>query len=386
MAKIASVPRVPSAAKLVPGQPIPLFATFVHPTAQQRVGAVLAGGFLSEGQLVKEFETRLGAELGLVHPAALNSGTSALHLALEVAGVGMGDEVIMAPQTFVASATTVVQAGARPVFADIEYRTGNLDPADVEGRVTPRTKAIMAVHWGGYPCDMAAIQAIADRHGLVVIEDAAHALGATYQGRAIGSLSDYTCFSFQAIKHLTTGDGGALCARDPEKARAVRRRRWFGIDREATSVSEEGERDYDLAEVGYKYHLSDYAAALGLANLEGLGQRLAARRAWAHQYRAGLRQVPGLTHFEQRADRESAHWLFGFHVENRLGFVRALKARGIAASVVHRGIDHNTLFGGRRPDLDQQRRFDETQIHIPMHDALTDEQVGYIIDTIGRGW
>jgi perosamine synthetase len=386
MAKITTVPPASRAATLVPGKPIPMFATFVHETAQQRVGAVLANGFLSEGQLVKEFEARLAIEWGMVHPAALNSGTSALHLALEVAGVGLGDEVIMAPQTFVASAMAVVQVGARPVFADIEYGTGNLDPTNVEHRITPHTKALMAVHWGGYPCDMASIQAIADRYGLVVIEDAAHALGATYQGRTIGSLSDYTCFSFQAIKHLTTGDGGALCARDPEKARAVRRRRWFGVDREATAVLEEGERDYDLVEAGYKYHMSDYAAALGLANLEGLGQRLAVRRGWAQRYRAGLQHVPGLTHFEHRTDRESAHWLFGFHVENRLDFVRALKARGVVASVVHRGIDHNTLFGGQRPDLHQQRLFDETQIHIPMHDALTDEQVDYIIDAIRLGW
>lgn len=386
MAHIATVLPVSNAGELPPGGFIPLFAAFVHPAAQQRVAEALASGFLSEGLLVKEFEARLGTELGLVHPAALNSGTSALHLALEVAGVKPGDEVIMAPQTFVASATAVVQAGARPVFADIQYRTGNLDPADVEHRITPRTKVIMAVHWAGYPCDLAEIQAIADRHGLAVVEDAAHALGATYRGKAIGSLSDYTCFSFQAIKHLTTGDGGALCARDPEKARAVLRRRWFGIDREATSVSEEGERAYDLAELGFKYHLSDYAAALGLANLDGLAQRLAARRAWARQYRAGLQHVAGLGHFEQRADRQSAHWLFGFHVDNRLAFVRALKSRGIAASVVHRGIDRNTLFGGLRLDLPQQRRFDETQVHIPMHDALSDERVAYVIEAIRQGW
>lgn len=386
MADIAAVPLVSTVGALPSEGFIPMFATFVHPSAQQRVGEVLASGFLSEGRVVKAFEARLAAELGLVHPAALNSGTSALHLALEVAGVGPGDEVIMPAQTFVASATAAVQAGATPVFADIEYLTGNLDAADVARRITPRTKAIMAVHWGGYPCDMAALQALADRHGLVVIEDAAHALGATYRGQAIGAVSDYTCFSFQAIKHLTTGDGGALCARDPENARAVFRRRWFGIDREATAVAEEGERDYDLTQLGYKYHLSDYAAALGLANMEGLNQRLAARRSWAQQYRAGLQQVPGLTHFEQEADRQSAHWLFGMHVENRLDFVRALKARGVAASVVHRGIDHNTLFGGLRTDLPAQRRFDASQIHIPMHDALTDERVAYVIEAIKRGW
>ncbi|WP_193427115.1 DegT/DnrJ/EryC1/StrS family aminotransferase, partial [Hymenobacter lapidarius] len=252
-----SVPSLASGVMAPPGgQFIPLFTTFVHPSAQQRVSEVLTSTFLSEGKLVKEFEARLSAELGMVHPAALNSGTSALHLAMEVAGVGAGDEVILSAQTFIASAITIVQAGAKPIFADIQYETGNIAPADIAHCITPRTKAIMAVHWGGYPCDMAEIKAIAEQHNLVVIEDAAHSPGATYQGQAIGSISDYTCFSFQAIKHLTTGDGGALCARDPEKAREVFRRRWFGIDRANSPMNEVGEREYDLTDVGYKYHMS----------------------------------------------------------------------------------------------------------------------------------
>ena len=378
---------LPAGAKLPPGgQFLPLFTTFVHPSAQARVASVLHSTFLSEGKLVKEFEGRLTAELGMVHPAALNSGTSALHLALEVAGVGPGDEVILAPQTFIASAITIVQVGAKPVFADIQYETGNIDPTDIEHRITERTKVIMAVHWGGYPCDMAEIQAIATRHGLVVIEDAAHSPGATYQGQPIGSISDFTCFSFQAIKHLTTGDGGALCTREPEQAHAVFRRRWFGIDRANSPINEVGEREYNLTDVGYKYHLSDYAAALGLANLDGFGDRMAVRRARVAQYQVGLQNVPGLTHFIHQPDRESAHWLFGFHVENRLAFIRALKSKGVASSVVHDGIDHNTLFGGKRPELTRQRRFDDTQIHIPLHDALTAEQVDYVIDVIKQGW
>ncbi|MCC3155055.1 DegT/DnrJ/EryC1/StrS family aminotransferase [Hymenobacter sp. BT770] len=368
------------------GSFIPLFTTFVHPSAQQRVAAVLQSTFLSEGKLVKEFETRLAAELGMVNPAALNSGTSALHLALEVAGVGVGNEVILAPQTFIASALTVVQVGAKPVFADIQYNTGNIDPTDIEHRITPRTKAIMAVHWGGYPCDMVEIKAIAKKHNLLVIEDAAHSPGATYQGQHIGSISDFTCFSFQAIKHLTTGDGGALCALDPEKAREVFRRRWFGIDRANSPTNEVGEREYDLFDVGYKYHLNDYSAALGLANLDGFQERMTRRRTLVEQYKEGLQKVPGITHFERKTDRESAHWLFGFHVENRLQFIRALKGNGIAASVVHDGIDNNTLFGGKRSELSNQRRFDETQIHIPLHDDLTSEQVAYIIDVIKQGW
>jgi perosamine synthetase len=365
---------------------IPLFSTFVHPAAHARVSEVLTSQFLSEGQLVKEFEARLAAELGLVNPATVNSGTSALHLAVVVAGIGPGDEVIMAPQTFVASGLVVVQEGATPVFTDILYENGNIDPAAIEASITGRTKAIMAVHWGGYPCDMDELHAIARRHNLVVIEDAAHALGATYRNRAIGSISEYTCFSFQAIKHLTTGDGGALCCPDPARAREAFRRRWFGIDRDNSPMSELGEREYDLTEVGYKYHLSDYGAALGLANLDGFAARMERRRALARQYTAGLSAVPGLRLFEYQPDRESAYWLYGMHVENRLSFIRALKSRGIVASVAHNGIDKNTLFGGRRDDLVNQRRFDETQIHIPLHDALDPEQADYIITAIKQGW
>lgn len=365
---------------------IPIFNTFVHPSAQARVSEVLTTTFLSEGKLVKEFESRLTSELGMANPAALNSGTSALHLAMVVAGIGPGDEVILSPQTFIASALVVVQEGATPVFADIQYENGNIDPSTIEARITERTKAIMAVHWGGYPCDMDEIHAIARKHNLVVIEDAAHAPGATYKGRAIGSISDYTCFSFQAIKHLTTGDGGALCCPDPALAREVMRRRWFGIDRANSPVSEIGERIYDLTDVGYKYHLSDYGAALGLANLEDFQERMTQRRALVQQYNTGLQGVAGVQLFDHKTDRESAEWLYGFHVENRLEFIRAMKARGIVSSVVHDGIDKNTLFGGKREELVNQRRFDETQIHIPLHDALTAEQVEYIIGAIKQGW
>ena len=365
---------------------IPIFHTYIHPTAKQRVVEVLDTTFLSEGKLVKEFEFRLSKELGMVHPAALNSGTSALHLAMVVAGIGPGDEVILSPQTFVASALVISQQGATPVFADIQYENGNLDPSDIESRITERTKAIMAVHWGGYPCDLDEIHAIARKYGLLVIEDAAHAPGATYKGRAIGSISDFTCFSFQAIKHLTTGDGGAICCLDSVLAQESLKRRWFGIDRANSPMSELGEREYDISAVGFKYHLSDYAAALGLANLEGFHERLARRRALVRRYREELAHVPGLTLFEDKADREGAYWLFGFHVEQRLAFIRSLKAKGIVASIIHDGIDHNSLFGGTRADLANQLRFNKTQIHIPIHDALTDEQHAYVVDVIKQGW
>ena len=173
---------------------------------------------------------------------------------------------------------------AIPVFADIQLSTGNIDPKSIVNKITEKTSAIIAVHWGGYPCDLDEILDIGKQHNLIVIEDAAHALGATYKGKSIGDISDFTAFSFQAIKHLTTGDGGALCClkdKDSEKAKRIR---WFGIDRENSEPSNLGEREFDIDEVGYKYHMNDLAAALGQGNLESLCDRLRRRREIAKIY------------------------------------------------------------------------------------------------------
>ncbi|XGB41401.1 MAG: DegT/DnrJ/EryC1/StrS family aminotransferase [Nodosilinea sp. LVE1205-7] len=365
---------------------IPIFHTYIHPSATEKVQSVLESTFLSEGKLVQEFEDALSFQLGLVNPVAVNSGTSALHLALLLAGVGAGDEVICPAQTFVASALAILHAQATPVFADIQYETGNICPQSIAARITPKTKAIMAVHWGGYPCDMDAIQAIAQQHQLVVIEDAAHALGATYQNQAIGAISDFTCFSFQAIKHLTTGDGGAICCLRDELTQKAFTYRWFGIDRANSQPSITGERQYDITEAGYKYHLNNYAAALGLANLQNFQERLEKRRQMAQRYSEALRQVSGIRLFEYQADRQSAYWLYGMHVERRDDFILALQDRGITASVVHQRIDRNSVFGGKRSDLVNQAHFDETQVHIPIHDGLSEEDVEQIIEAINHGW
>jgi perosamine synthetase len=365
---------------------IPVYNTFIHPNATKYVQDVIQSTFLSEGKLVKDFEARLQSDFKIQNPVALNSGTSALHLALVLAGIGENDEVILPAQTFVASGLVVLQQKAIPVFADIDYRTGNISPETIERKITSRTKAIMPVHWGGYPCDMDAIQQIADKHNLVVIEDAAHALGARYKGRAIGSLSDFTCFSFQAIKHLTTGDGGAISCKNDTMYREAIIRRWFGIDRDNAAPSFLGERQYSIKDVGFKYHLNDYAAALGLANMQGFKERMANRVHYASLYKTGLKNIAGINLFSYKDEYESAYWLFGFHVERREDFIRALKERGITASVIHQRIDRNEVFGGINRELTEQTRFDETQIHIPIHDALDSEKVDYIIQAIKKGW
>jgi perosamine synthetase len=347
---------------------------------------VLGSGWVSEGRMVREFESALTTKLGLENPVALNSGTSALHLALVLAGAGPDDEVILPAQTFVATGLAVLMQRATPVFADIDPMTGNILPGSIARKITPRTKAIMPVHWGGYPCDMDEINAIAAEHGLAVIEDAAHALGAAYKGKPVGAISSFAAFSFQAIKHLTTGDGGALCCLEENDARQARARRWFGIDRDRDKTSILGERAYDLRQVGYKYHMNDLAAALGLGNLEDFQQRLARRRQIGAFYRERLASIRGLQLLRLDRDRTHAYWLFTVLVERREDFIRTLANHGVPASVVHLRIDRNSVFGGTRDDLVGQQEFNERQVSIPMHEGLSDDDAELVVRTIKGGW
>jgi perosamine synthetase len=362
------------------------FHTHISARAVELAIETLRSTFISEGTRVRDFEEELTRILGITRPVAVNSGTSALHLALVLSGVGPGDEVILPPQTFVASGFAVLMCGAKPVFADIERFTGNIDPNLLLEKITPQTRAIMPVHWGGYPCDMDEINAIALKHGLVVVEDAAHALGATYKGRPVGTLSRFTAFSFQAIKHLTTGDGGALCCTQEEDSQAARRKRWFGIDRERDQPSILGERVYDLEGIGFKYHLNDLAAAVGLGNLPDIPGILARHRDIARIYRQELSNVAGLKALEYRVDRESSWWFFGVLVERREKFIRALKSRGVPSTVVHQRIDRHRVFGGEREELVGQTFFNERQVALPIHYNLRDGDLERILAAVKQGW
>jgi perosamine synthetase len=367
-------------------QAISFFHTHISPSAVELANQVLRSAWISEGVMVKRFESALCERLGLRNPIAVNSGTSALHLALALVGVGPGDEVILPAQTFVATGLVILMQRATPIFADIDPMTGNISAASVAERINPRTKAVIPVHWAGYPCDMDEINALAARHGLAVIEDAAHALGATYKGKPLGSISRFTAFSFQAIKHLTTGDGGALCCLDEADVRVAFSRRWFGIDRPNSRPSILGEREYDIDAVGYKYHMNDLAAAVGLGNLEDFPQRLARRQRIGSYYRKHLQNVPGLQLLRLDDDRTHAYWLFTVLVERREDFIRKLAENGIPSSVVHLRIDHNSVFGGVRDDLPGQAAFNECQAAIPVHDGLGDEDIERIVASIRGGW
>ncbi len=362
------------------------FHSYVAPAAVERATECLKSGWISEGRQVREFEAALAKRLGMIRPVALNSGTAALHLALAVAGVGPGDEVILPPQTFVATGLVILMQGATPVFADIDPETGNLDPATLRAKITEATKAVIPVHWTGYPCELDEINAIAHEHGLAVIEDAAHALGATYKGRPIGAISRFTAFSFQAIKHLTTGDGGALCCPRDDDHHAARNRRWFGIDREASEPSILGERLFEIDTVGFKYHMNDLAAAVGLGNLESFPARLSRRRQIATRFAHALADVPGVHLLRRDEDRESACWVFNLRVERREEFIRALAGRMVPASVVHLRIDRYRVFGGVREELTGQAVFEAGQVSLPAHAGLSDEDIEQIITAVRAGW
>lgn len=365
---------------------IGMFKPYVSEKAIGRVASVLKSGWVGEGKVVEEFEKRFQELIGAPFPVAVNSGTSALHLALVMTGIGPGDEVITTAQTFIATSHVVLAQGARSVFADVQYETGNIDPHDIEHRISERTKAILVVHWGGYPCDMDEIHEIAARRGLVVIEDAAHALGAAYKGRPVGSISPFTCFSFQAIKHITCGDGGMLCVADERSRDEARRRRWFGIDRMRRTPSILGEPLWDVSEVGYKYHMNDIAGALGLEHLLEFDDLFKRRAYIAGRYREELSSVAGITLFACAGDRVHANWLFSLHVEQRVPFIQMMKSKGIDVSVVHQRIDTNSVFGGRAEGLSNLERLTETMICLPLHNLLTDADCEYVIKSIRGGW
>ncbi len=364
---------------------INFFNTTISEQGKKNVLDVLNSGMISAGKKADEFEVKL-SEYGLTNPVTLNSGTVTMHLALIASGVGPGDEVIISPQTFIATGLAVLYVGAKPIFADINKYDGNISVESIREKITNKTKAIIPVHWGGYPCDMDGIGKIAEEYGLSVIEDAAHAFGSKYKGKLIGSISRFTSFSFQAIKHLTTGDGGALCCLNNEDITTVKRLRWFDIDRENSKTGVLGEREYNAVNVGYKYHMNDLSASLGLGNLQVIEDRLSKIQNIASYYNEELSNVNGITLMDYKSDRESSYWLYPILVENRDAFVKKMKDNNIPVSVVHVGIDKNTVFGGKDMSLLNQRYFDNNQIHLPINDSLQKEDIKYIIEKIKEGW
>ena len=268
--------------------------------------ATLASGWVGSGPKTAEFERRFADYVGVEHAIALNSASAALHLAMLVAEVE-GQEVLTTSMTFVSTNHAILLGAGRPVFCDIEADTLNIRPQEIERKITPTTRAIMVMHYGGHACDMDPILELAREHGLWVIEDAAHGCGGLYKGRKLGTLGNMGCFSFQATKNLTTGDGGMLVTSDGELAARIRKLRWMGISKPTWERFQPGRPRrawmYDVEEVGFKYEMNDLGATLGLVQLDKLERVNAERRALAERYRRAFAEISGV---EFMPDKEYA--------------------------------------------------------------------------------
>ena len=359
----------------------------------QAVVETLRSGWLTTGPKVKKFEDEFARFVGSGHAIAVNSGTAALHLALDAIGIKQGDEVIVPTMTFTATAEVVLYFKAKPVLVDCQPATLNIDPEQIERAITPETKAIMPVDIGGQPCDYEAIFQIAHRHGLKVIEDAAHALPASYKGRRVGTLSDITCFSFYATKTITTGEGGMATTANPEWADRMRMMSLHGISKDAWKrYTAEGSWYYEVHSPGYKYNLTDVAAALGLVQLAKCEKFREERRQIARRYDEGFADLAEIEVPTLSPDREHAWHLYIIRVKPkrlRIGrneFIEGLKRKNIGTSVhfipLHLHPFYRDTFGYKPVDFPNATAAFERIISLPIFPGMGDERIDRVIDAV----
>jgi dTDP-4-amino-4,6-dideoxygalactose transaminase len=365
-----------------PARAIALFKVHMPESVLPSLTETLFSGYIGQGPRVDEFERALAAWFGSQNVLTVNSGTSALQLALRLANVGPGDEVISTPMTCTATNVPILAAGARVVWADIDPLTGNIDPLDVERKITSKTKAVIAVHWAGYPAEIGELNRLGAEYGVKIIEDAAHAFGATYQGRPIGSHSDFVCFSFQAIKHLTTGDGGALVCRDGDTYKRGKLLRWFGLDRE--SERRDFRCEEDVKDWGYKFHMNDIAATIGLHQLGFVADILRRHRENAAYYQERLANLAELTLLKYDCDRQGSYWLFTVRVSDQKNFIDQMTKSGVSASQVHVRNDLHSVFREFQRNLPGVTEFSAQQVSIPVGWWITEAEREYIVDTVHR--
>ena len=361
---------------------IPLFKVHVPPRERlmPRLESVLYSGQIGDGEIVKQFEMEFGRFIGNPHALAVSSGTAALHVGLLLAGVGPGDEVISTPMTAEPTNMAVLHTGATLVWADVDADSGNMSPESLVRKITPRTKAIVVVHYAGVPVRLKEIAAIAASHGVPIVEDAAHALGARYDGAKIGNHSEYVIFSFQAIKHMTTGDGGMLLCRREQDLPHGRRLRWFGIDRAQPRTT------VNVEHVGYKYNTNNVTAAFGLAQLDTIEPVIQRHMDNGDFFERTFAGVSGLRVCSYDSVARPAHWLYTVLAERRDDLARWLTERGVDCSLVHRRNDLHPVFASARCELPVLVAYSSRMLHIPCGWWVGDEDREYIADCIRAGW
>ena len=354
----------------------------------------LRSDWLTTGPRVAEFENALAAVAGTSEAVAVSNGTAALHAAMYSLGVGPGDEVLVTAMTFAASANCAAYLGATPVFVDVDPDTLLIDPDKVEARITPRTKTIVAVDYAGQPCDYDALKTIADKHGLTLVDDACHAIGGCYRGRQVGSLALLSAFSFHPVKHVATGEGGAVTTDDAELARRMRLFRNHGITTDFRERAAQGAFAYEMVDLGFNYRLSDIQCALGLSQLAKLPASVARRQAIARQYDEAFRRRPIVKPLAVRSDVSHAYHLYVIRLElealttNRATVFRALRAERIGVNVhylpVHLHPYYRNNFGTGRGMCPVAEAAYERILSLPMFPAMSDEDVSDVVAAVEK--
>ena len=373
------------------------FIVFGAPSIEQReieeVVRCLESGWIGTGPRVAQFEREFATYKGLAAAAAVSSCTAAMHLSVLAAGIGEGDEVITTPMTFCATVNAVVHAGATPVLADVDPRTMNIDPAQVEARITSRTKALLPVHFAGRPCNMDALSEIAARHGLKMIEDCAHAIETEYRGRKAGTFGDFGCFSFYATKNVTTGEGGMVLTRNQEDLARIKMLALHGMSKDAWKrFGDEGYKHYFVVETGFKYNMMDLQAALGIHQLRRVESNWRRRQQIWEIYNEAFADLPLDLPAEPNPETRHAYHLYTILIdEGRAGisrdaFLEAMTACGVGVGVHYLSIPEHPVyqqkFAWHPEDYPNAMRIGRQTVSLPLSAKLTDEDIKRVIASV----
>ena len=368
---------------------LPYFQPLIGAEEIKEVADTLKSGWLSTGPKTIEFEELIARYTSAKETICVNSCTAALHLSLIAMGIGSGDEVITSPFTFAATGNVIVHTGAVPVFVDIKRDTYNIDPEKIKEAITPRSKAIIPVHYAGQPCDMEAIMEIAREHDLYVIEDAAHAIGAEYQGRKVGTIGDATCFSFYVTKNMTTGEGGAITTDDNKLANRFRVLRLHGISKDAWKrYLATGSWYYEIEDCGWKYNMGDIEAALGIAQLKKLDRFIETRRKYVKIYNEEFDKIEGIITPHEEPDVKHVYHLYPMLLEkfDRNEFIQRMTEKGIGCSVhfipLHLHPFYRDKFGFKNGDFPNAEWVYEKEVSLPLYPKMSEDDVWRVIGAV----
>lgn len=361
---------------------IPLVKPFLPPSEVliPELEKILYSGYIAEGEPVYEFERNFASHFNLRNVLALHSGTDALHLALLLAGVSTGDEVISTALTAEPTNVAITMVGAKVIWGDVDPSTGLLDPQSVRSLITEKTKAIIVVHYAGMVCDMDEFNKISLEFNIPIIEDAAHALGSKYNGEFVGNNSQYTIFSLQAIKHMTTVDGGFLTFSSPDQVQRAKRMRWFGLDKGKSRL------ENDITETGYKYAMNNVNATIGNVQMKYVGSVIDKYIDNGKYFDEHLKNVDGVELVKYYQNTSPSYWLYTMKVKNRDKFIDLLTSNGISASPLHYRNDLHSIFQSSKRELPNLDKFYSEMVHIPCGWWVNEEDRAKIVDVIKKGW